>query len=520
MNKPLHAPFIPRRRFLQRYIPAAIGLGALGNSLRDLKLMSSAMAAGSFTDYKALICVFLNGGNDSNNMIIPTTPADWANYSAGRGAPLAIPNTDGSGATARALNSRNGTTGYPASDGRTYGFHPAMADLATHFNNGIVAPVFNLGTLSFPLTKAQYSGKSVPKPPQLFSHSDQQTQWQTSLPDQPSVSGWAGRLADLFSSPPDVNSGGQVSMAVTVAGSNIFEVGTQNYAPQYAITTSGAVQLSSVSGNRQTALQSILNADKLSADLQTKTYAGVLDHAISEANILSTALTAQTTPSNPAWFSRFPSTITTPNGGSTFSSSLMSQMKMVVRLIELGSKAVANGGLGMKRQVFFIQVGGYDTHTNQTNNAGQSTTNNANVVIGGQANLLAELSQTLNAMILSLQDIDTLRGGGSNLKSAVTAFTASDFARTFPTNGSGSDHGWGGHHIVVGGAVKGGATYGKFPTLAVNGPDDTGIGRWIPTTAVDQYSATLASWFGVDSSNIGTIFPNLGRFSSPNLGFI
>jgi uncharacterized protein (DUF1501 family) len=517
MNKPLHAPFIPRRRFLQRYIPAAVGLGALGNSLRDLKLMSSAMAAGSFNDYKALICVFLNGGNDSNNLIIPTTSADWANYSAGRGTALALPNTDGSSATALALNSRNGQAGYPANDGRTYGFHPAMADLATHFNNGLVAPVFNMGTLSFPMTKAQYTGKSVPQPPQLFSHSDQQTQWQTSLPDQPYVSGWAGRLADLFSSPPDVNSGGQVSMAVTLAGSNIFEVGTQNYAPQYAITTGGAVQLSSVSGARQTALQSILNADKLSADLQTRAYANVLDHAIAESTILSTALTAQGTPT---WFSRFPSTVTTPNGGSTSSSSLMPQMKMVTRLIELGSKPVASGGLGMKRQVFFIQVGGYDTHTGQTGNAGQTSTNNSAVVIGTQANLLAELSQTLNALLLSLQDIDTLRGGTSNLKSAVTAFTASDFTRTFPTNGSGSDHGWGGHHIVVGGAVKGGATYGKFPTLSVNGPDDTGIGRWIPTTSVDQYSATLASWFGVDSGNLSTIFPNLGRFSSPNLGFL
>ena len=517
MNKPPHAPFLPRRAFLKRYVPAAVGLGALGSSLRDLRLVSSAMAEGSFSDYKALICVFLNGGNDSNNLIIPTIPADWANYSAIRGTPLAIPNTDGSPATALALSSRNGQAGFPASDGRTYGFHPAMPELTTHFNNGIVAPVFNVGTLSFPLTKAQYSSKTIPKPPQLFSHSDQQTQWQTSLPDQPAVSGWAGRLADLFTSPPDVNSGGQVSMAVTVAGSNIFEVGMQNFAPQYAITTSGAVQLSSVTGARKTALQAITNANKLSADLQTKAYASVLDHAIAEADILTTALNAQGTPS---WFSRFPSNVTTPNGGSTFSSSLMSQMKIVARLIELGSKAVASGGLGMKRQIFFIQVGGYDTHTNQTSNAGSSSANDAKVIIGAQANLLAELSQTLNGLVLALQDIDTIRGGGSNLKSSVTAFTASDFSRTFPTNGSGSDHGWGGHHLVIGGAVKGGATYGKFPTLAVNGPDDTGIGRWIPTTAVDQYSATLAAWFGVGSSDMSTIFPNLGRFASANLGFV
>ena len=176
----------------------------------------------------------------------------------------------------------------------------------------------------------------------------------------------------------------------------------------------------------------------------------------------------------------------------------------------------------MKRQIFFIQVGGYDTHTGQTNNAGATTTDNAKVIIGGQANLLAELSQSLNALYQSMNDIG-IRGTGADarsLKDSVTAFTVSDFTRTFPCNGFGSDHGWGGHHLVMGGAVKGGATYGKFPTLAVNGPDDTSTGRWIPTTAVDQYAATLAAWFGVDSGSMSTVFPNLGRFASSNMGFI
>ncbi len=512
-------PYISRRSFLRRTLPAAFGATVLSNTIRELRILNTAMAQGpTLTDYKALICVFLNGGNDSNNMIIPTISSEWDNYAAIRTAALAIPNTDGGLATALAMNSKNGLNGYPANDNHTYGFHPAMPEVRALFNQGFVAPVFNVGTLSFPLTKAQYTSGKIPKPPQLFSHSDQQTQWQTSLPDQPYTSGWGGRIADLLTSPVDVNAGGQVSMAVTLAGSNIFEVGNVNAAPQYAISTSGAVTLStSVTGTRQAALQSFLNLNKTSPDLQTKAYAQVLDHSIAEASILTAALTGQGTPS---WFSRFPTSITTPNLGSTFNSNLMSQMKMVARLIELGSRSTAAGGLGMKRQIFFIQVGGYDTHTGQTNNAGQTTTDNAKVIIGSHANLMAELSQSLNALHLAMSDIGTLRGIPTILRDAVTSFTVSDFTRTFPSNGSGSDHGWGGHHLVVGGAVKGGATYGKFPTLAVNGPDDTGIGRWIPTTSVDQYAATLATWFGVDSNNLDTVFPNLGRFSSSNLGFI
>lgn len=518
MKSEIHVPYISRRNFLQRFGSAALGTTVVARTIGELRILNSAMAAGPDPqDYKALICVFLAGGNDSNNMIIPTIPAEWDNYSSIRGPVLAIPNTDGGPATALTMNSRNGQTGYPEEDYHDYGFHPAMPEVRALFNAGVVAPVFNVGTLSFPLTKIQYSTKSVPRPPQLFSHSDQQVQWQTSLPDQPYTSGWGGRMADIITA-ADYNYGGGVSMAVTLAGSNIFEVSNGNLAPPYAITTGGAVQLSGfTNANRKAALNSVLTFNKTSPNLQTKAYGEIFDHSIDQADSLTTALAAN---SNAAWLANFPTKVQTPNGGANKTSSLMSQMKMVARLIELGSKPLVAGGLGMRRQIFFIQVAGYDTHTGQTSNAGQTTTNNANVIIGTHADRLAELSQTLNALYQAISDIGTPSGFSTPLKDCVTAFTASDFSRTFPANGYGSDHGWGGHQLVMGGAVKGGATYGKFPTLAVNGPDDTSTGRWIPTTAVDQYAATLASWFGIDGDGIETVFPNLGRFTTPNLGFI
>ncbi len=178
---------------------------------------------------------------------------------------------------------------------------------------------------------------------------------------------------------------------------------------------------------------------------------------------------------------------------------------MVARLIEAGQRSTVNGGFGMKRQIFFCQVGGYDLHTNQTPGPGSTT-------VGSHANLLAELSQCMLAFQRAMEQL--------GLSKSVTAFTSSDFGRTFPSNGQGTDHGWGSHHLILGGAVNGQQTYGKFPTLAVNGPDDTSTGRWIPTTAIDQYFATLATWFGVDAGNLATVFPNIGRFATPNLGFI
>ena len=192
------------------------------------------------------------------------------------------------------------------------------------------------------------------------------------------------------------------------------------------------------------------------------------------------------------------------------------QLKMVAQVIEAGYRP---GGMGMKRQVFFVQVGGYDLHTGQTSNAGSSTTNNAKVIIGAQASLFAELSQSINALNNAMLQIGAQYGDAA-FPQRVTAFTSSDFGRTLPSNSQGSDHGWGSHHLVFGGAVQGQRTYGNFPALVVGGPDDTSTGRWIPTTAVDQYAATLANWFGVDGTNMSTVFPNLGRFASSNLGFI
>jgi uncharacterized protein (DUF1501 family) len=239
-------------------------------------------------------------------------------------------------------------------------------------------------------------------------------------------------------------------------------------------------------------------------NLQAKAYADVAGHSIRTADLLNNKIAAT---ANAPWVLGIPTTITTPTSGLTFSSnpSLGSQLRMIARLIEAGNRSAALGGFGMKRQIFFCQVGGYDLHTGQTTGPGQST-------LGSHANLLAEISQCMLGFQRAMEQL--------NLSSSVTTFTASDFGRTFPCNGSGSDHGWGSHHLIMGGAVNGQRTYGKFPTLAVNGPDDTNTGRWIPTTSCDQYFATLASWFGVDSGNLATVFPNLGRFSTPNLGFI
>jgi uncharacterized protein (DUF1501 family) len=297
---------------------------------------------------------------------------------------------------------------------------------------------------------------------------------------------------------------------VTLAGANTFEIG--NILAQYSVSTSGAVSLTlpgTPSGGAKTnRLPTLLNILGLPyTNLQSQAYAGVAEQAINTGVLLNNAIS--NTASATYWTNPFPTTITPPEGGATFSSTLSPQLEMVARLIAAGSTPVANGGFGMLRQIFFCQVGGYDLHTGQTN---YSANNPNNVLVGAHTNLLAELSQSMNAFQRAMEQL--------GLANNVTSFTASDFGRTFPSNGQGSDHGWGSHHLILGGAVNGQRTYGQFPALTVNGPNDTSTGRWIPTTAIDQYFATLATWFGVDNSNLATVFPNIGRFTSSNLGFI
>lgn len=482
---------ITRRDFLRRAACAAVGTAAMTSAIRDLRLMNAAMADQSIpTDYKALVCIFLAGGNDSNNLIIPTVTSEYNNYASIRSPILALP-----------LGNLQTLDGYTDPDGHTFGLHPACPQLKTLFNENKLAFLFNTGTLVQPITRAQYQSGGK-KPPQLFSHADQVTQWQTSIPDQPPVTGWGGRCADLLNA---ANTNNTISLSVSLAGANTLEVG--NAVSQYAVSTSGAIALQGVSGARLAALTNILGLPY--PNMQANAYANITAHSINTGSLLNNAIT-NTAAAN-YWTNQFPTTITTPNGGSTFTSSLSSQLRMVARLIEAGYRAAGSptNGFGMRRQIFFCQVGGYDLHSGQTN---YSNNNPNNVILGAHANLFAELSQSLLVFQRAMEQL--------NLGNQVTSFTASDFGRTFPGNGVGSDHGWGSHHMIVGGAVKGGKTYGKFPTLAINGPDDTSTGRWIPTTAIDQYFATLATWFGVDNSNLGAVFPNLGRFSSPNLGFM
>ncbi len=503
---------LTRRDFIRQAACAAVGTAAMTSAIRDLRFMNAAMAHNNIpaNDYKALVCIFLSGGNDSNNLVIPNLTNEYNSYVTARTPVLAIPQS--SLIPIYPLNS----------DGHAYGLHPSCGDssgtnpkgISDLFAAGKLAILFNAGTLAYPLTKAQYNSTPSKRPPQLFSHADQITQWQTSIPDQPPVTGWGGRCADLVN---DVQTNAPVSMSVTIAGANTFEVGNQ--VSEYSVSTAGAISLSGVSGSRLTTLNNILGLTY--SNLLSQAYAGVGNHAINTGALLNSAILDTSSPSPAAfWTVPFPQSspyqVTNPNNGAKFNSSLGPQLQMIARLIEAGSRSVANGGFGMLRQIFFCSVGGYDTHTGQTD-----VPNGGSVLTGGHSNLLAEVSQCMWAFQNAMDQIGAMpKHNDPNFAQRVTAFTCSDFGRTFPANGLGSDHGWGSHHLIMGGAVNGKRTYGTFPTLTVGGPDDTSTGRWIPTTSCDQYFATLATWFGLDTNDLVTVFPNLGRFSSTNLGFI
>lgn len=504
---------VNRREFLRRSLCAALGGASLHGALGNLRLISAAAAAQrrTFGDYKALVCVYLYGGNDSFNTIAPCDAAHYAIYSGTRQA-LALAQADLQANVLNPLPAQDGRPGGVPSDGATYGMHPTMGQVAEGnaglrglFNSGNAAIVANVGSLLYPITQAQYQAGSVATPPQLYSHDDQTNQWQTSRPDDANANGWGGRIADLLYSA----NAGQLPMSVTLSGENRYQRG--GIVNQYSVDAYDAaaeaaggvdgqgnpIPYFSVDGMSfrgdgpeswllngdpgRAAAYDALRASGTQAHALERAFADGANHALANAALLNAAMTG-TRLATP-----FPRT------------GLGDQLAAVALMIKV------RAALGMSRQVFFVSVGNYDTHSSQ---------------LSDQAYNLEELSQALAAFHAATVEMGVADG--------VTAFTASDFGRSLAVNSDGTDHGWGGHHFVVGGAVRGQRFYGTMPSLAQyddgdpqSNPDDTGYGQIIPTLAVDQYAATLARWFGVDAGGISDIFPNLGRFpAGGDLGFM
>ncbi len=513
-----------RRDFLRQSACASLGITGLVNALAQMRLMTAAMAQlPPSSEYKAIICLFLNGGNDSNNLLVPAGTAASsglrADYEAGRGI-LAIPSGDlhalNVPTTTRAFNLHHGGTKYPL------GVHNEASAIAGLFNSGDLAFISNVGTLAHPFAnRSEYLSFPAKRPIQLFSHSDQQSQWQSSVSDKPFTSGWGGRATDLLHSSYNAATS-KVSMSISLAGINSFQVGTAGGVAQYVLGREGTLPIVGFNGlngdNNPYDLAALPAAPgggtptykdtpegvrlKMFDDIMKYTYGNL--HEKEYGRILTNSRKTEETVGG---------AILAANGtsvnfdsifnGAGATTSLAAQLKMIAKLI------AGRSHLGNNRQIFFCQVGGYDTHTS---------------LISAHTTLIRELNNSLNAFSTTLKAL----GVWDN----VVTFTASDFNRTFTPNASqGSDHGWGGHALVMGGSVNGGDIYGHYPTLktgAVTGSIDVdaGRGRWIPSTSVDQYSSVLAKWMGVPSSSMEAMFPNLERFDDPatvatsNLAFL
>ena len=444
---------------------AAVGTAA---SFSRFGLIHALAQAPAPAPYQALVCIFLFGGNDANNMLVPNDTAGYANYLNYRVA-------QSSGGLALTQGSLVPITSKTQQNGQTaFGLHPNLPEVASLFSGGQLALLANVGPLTQPVTRAQYLANSLPVPANLFSHADQQQQWQSLELDGFYKTGWAGRMADNLGG---LNTGSTFPPITSVAGSAIFCNGTQSQ--PYAIipgTTPGLSGFgsSAASTARLQALQQLLTFDTGVSLIQAAS--SITSNSLTESKILSQALAAA-----PALATTFPST------------SIGSQLKQIAQIISVRS------ALGLNRQVFFCSLGGFDTHANQ---------------IATQQTLFSQLSPAMNAFYNATVEL--------NLAQDITTFTMSDFSRTYqPASDGGSDHAWGSVQMIMGGAVSGGDIYGTMPVFAPGGPSDVGSnGRWIPTTAIDQYGATLANWFGVPSSDFATIFPNLANFPTQTLSFL
>ncbi len=441
--------FHSRRNFLSR-------LAAISAAGPTASLLSHA-APLSGSDYRALVCVFLYGGNDGNNMVIPLDASGYAAYAAAR-----RPSNAG-GLTLQA------STLAPLA-GSNLGLHPGLAGLADVWNQGHLAVQANVGTLVQPLTKAAYLAAAAQRPPSLFSHVDQQTQWQQGASGVALSTGWAGRVADLQSQ-------GSVPTVLSLSGNTIFMNGAT--ASGLAVPATGSFSIKgfgSVPANSPLygLYTNLLKTSYANADEQAA--ADVMNHALQASGVLNTALAAK-------------ASVAGLFTGQT--SGIAQQLLAVAKMLE------ARQSIGVARQVFFVSMGGFDTHNDQINRQGA---------------LLAQLGAALKSFYDATQQL--------GLAQQVTTFTGSDFARTLqPASGAGSDHAWGNHQFVMGGAVKAGV-YGRMPQMALGGPDDvSGEGRWLPSTSVDQMGATLAQWFGVSAGDLPKVFPHLANFQNKNMGY-
>ena len=451
---------IARRAFLRRAgqlglagvaTPWALNLAAIGEA-----------AAFTATDYKAIVCVFLYGGNDYGNTLVPFDNANYAKYAAIRTG-IATPQASLAGTVLAPAT--------PLPGGMQLALAPELAPLKGIFDAGRMAVQLNVGPLIQPTTLAQYNAKSVPLPPKLFSHNDQQSVWQSSLPEG-SVLGWGGRMGDLALS----NNGKATFTCVSVTGNAVYLAGQS--AQAYQVSSGGAVPINGLkngvygSAACATALNSLIT--QASSNYMESAYSQTTQRSITAEGTVTAATSGVTlaTPFNTA-------------------NPLAMQLQMVAKMI------AGRSTLDVKRQVFMVSLGGFDTHDFLPQN---------------HPVLLGQVAEALKSFYDATKEL--------GIDDKVTAFTASDFGRTLASNGDGSDHGWGSHHFVLGGAVNGKKYYGTAPAIAVNGADDVGQGRLLPTTSVDQFAATLASWFGVSGSELKLVVPNIVNYSTQNLGFV
>lgn len=445
-----------RRNALKLTAMAPLALtGGLVGSLTRAAFAQSTTAE----DYRALVAIFMFGGNDGNNLLIPLDTAGYADYQRGRGR-LAL---DRGGL--QAINPDN-------TQGRPFALHPSMGSLATLFNSGQCAAIANVGPLVQPLTRVQWQANTAQTPPNLFSHSDQQAQWQSGTSDASMRLGWGGRVADQIAS---MNGVQNVATAVAVNGRSAFQQGAS--VSPFLVSSSGNFGFDSFDSSSTDPLSvgfsEMINAPR--SHLFEAAWNDTIKRGITTQQVFQQALN-QTSP------------LTTVFPGS----GLGDQLRTVARLI------ASRTAFGVKRQVFFCSIGGFDTHGEDQ--------------LQDQAELLGTVSEAMTAFYRATVEL--------GVASRVTSFTMSDFGRDFPANGSGgSDHGWGSHHLVLGGAVNGQKLYGTFPTLRVDGPDDTSGGRWIPTTATEQYAAGLGGLFGLSPAEIAQVFPTLSRFPAGPLAF-